>query len=264
MTGASLTFTRTVSLNGTQTKSTQYILGWNTRSEQGSRVDIYNRDLGYHFRLDLAQQYYMAYRTNEYGSPKWSRPVSTEPLKRSGRTTHHHLETVDTGERKQLFGWEARRVITKTRTTRDSQIQGESECDGWYINPPAAWLALHPPPPAGTFTYLASGAERDDYKFTEAGKRENGFALFLRRSNKSFLQDEQGNSKSFETTHEEEVTELSEAALTRELFVPPRSCKRVALFQDGMRYRLGYRARFHWELLKDLLVLPRKVAEFVR
>lgn len=155
-------------------------------------------------------------------------------------------------------------MVAKSRTISDSQIQSESECDGWYIDAPAAWLALHPPPPADTFSCLASGTERDRCKFTEVGKRENGFALFMRRASKFFIQDEQGGSKSSEAVYEEEVTELSEIPLARELFVPPPSYKRVALFRDGVRYRLGYRARFAWELLRDSLVLPRKITGFVR
>jgi hypothetical protein len=263
MAQASLAFTTIMRHNGVPVKRTEYVLGRNSRSETGGRVQIYNRDLGYQFQLDPARQIYTAYRMNEYGSPKWVKAVSTKPLKPSGKTRHIHSETVDTGERRQIFEREARRVITKNRTTRDSEIHDEFESEGWYIDPPAAWLVLHPPPPPGMFYYL-SGSERDDCKVTEVGKRENGFALLVRRTSKFFVRDERGDSKSVETVDEEEVTELSEAALGRELFAPPSTYRRVALFQNGMPYRLAYRARLYWELLKDSLVLPRKTAEFVR
>ena len=264
MAEASLAFTAVATHNGAPAKRNEYVLGPNSRSERGGRVQIYNRELGYRFELDPGQQTYTACRMNEYGSPKWVKPVSAKRPERSGKTMHVHTETVDTGERRAVFGREARHVVTKNRTTQDSEIQGESECDGWYIDAPAAWLALHPPPQPGSFYHLSSGTETDDYEFTEVGNRENGFALFIRRSSKFFIQDEQGGSKSGETVYEEEVTELSEAALGRDLFVPPRAYRRVALFRDGMQYRLGYRARFYWELLKDSLVMPRKVAEFIR
>ena len=96
--------------------------------------------------------------------------------------------------------------------TRDEQLVRESECDGWYIDPPAAWLTLYPPPKPGTFHHLCFGTgERDDYKFTEVGKRETGFALLATRRHKPFFQDEMGRPKEHEGVDREEITEFSES-----------------------------------------------------
>ena len=197
------------------------------------------------------------------GDPSDRAELEIEPAKRSGKTLHNHIETIDTGERREIFGYTARRVITRSRHIRDSQLLNESECDGWYIDPPAAWLNLHPPPMPGTFYHLSSGTgERDDYKFTEAGKRETGFVLLATRTHKSSFQDETGNSRAHESVRHEEVTEFSETPLEPDLFVPQRDFKRVPQLPDGIRYALAYRIRLRWEILKDSLSLPNRIAKF--
>ena len=65
--------------------------------------------------------------------------------KKSGKTRHCHIETIDTGERREMFGYIARHVVTRSRQTRDSEFLSEFQMDGWYIDPPTAWLNLHPP-----------------------------------------------------------------------------------------------------------------------
>jgi len=227
------------------------------------RAYIQNRDLHYSFELEIDKRIYTAFQANEYGSPKWIKPRQTEPQKRSGRTVHTHTETIDTGERRELFRYTARRVVTRSRQTRDSRLLSESECDGWYIDPPAAWLNLHPPAKPGTFYHLCAGTgERDDYKFTEAGDRETGFVLLATRTHKSSFEDETGNSRAHESVHHEEVTELSETPLKPDLFVPPHDFKRVLQLPDGVRYAPAYRLRLRWETLKDSLHLPNRIAKF--
>ena len=283
MTGPSLRFT-TVRLTGDmRTAATEYIRGLNTRSESSScmghsdatspnnvrheygplRVRILNRDLGYRFEIEPATRVYTAFRINDQRNRAWEKPRKTEPAQPSGKTIHHHRETTDTGERRELFGYTARHVITKTYDTRDSEMPSESEWDGWYIDPPAAWAKLYPPPKPGTFCYLTSGtAPRDDHKFTVAGKHETGFALLTTRTYSSSFRDEMENLRTHEGVHRAEVTEFSEAPLEPNLFVPPRDFKRVPQLPDGVRYSLAYRMRLRWETLKDSLSLPNRIAKF--
>lgn len=246
------------------TTGTQYILGRNTRFESDSGGRITNHDLHLGFELDFANRTYTAFPANRFGSPKWSRSVRTKPLKKSGRTTHYHFETIDTGERKEWFGYTARHVITKTTTTRDSELSGESEDDGWYIDPPAAWLLFSPPPKPGTFSRLVAGSEIDDCKATFVGERETGFAVLVKRRSKSFHRMRTGEMKIFEDFHEDEVTEFSESPLERSLFVPPPGFKRVAWLRSSMRYRLLYRIRLRWEFFKLSFTLSRRIAHYLR
>jgi hypothetical protein len=281
----SLRFTTVHMFDDMRTSATQYIRGLNGRIEHRAchgisdthpptnvryeygplRVLIFNRDLGYTFEVEPATLVYTAFRANEHGGPAWAKPRKAEPVKRSGKTVQSHIETVDTGERKKLFGRTARRVIEKTRQVRDSEMLSESECDRWYIDPPAAWAKLHPPLKAGSYCYLTVGTgERDDYEFSEAGKRETGFALMSIRTNRSSFKDQAGTARTHTGVYRDEVTEFSEAPLARELFVPPLDFKRVAqLPEKDARYAPTFRARVRWEMLKDSFSLPNRMAGYV-
>jgi len=280
---ASLQFT-TSSLSGDMsTRRTEYICGHNTRSEGRNCtghssstpaanvryeygplvVRVHNRDLGYSFWLDPGKRIYAAYRVNEHGSPVWLKPRAAQPIKPSGHTLHTHCDTIDTGERRSIFGYSARRVLTKTRQLRDAQLVSESECDGWYIDPPAAWLNLYPPNP-GVFCVLSftSSGTRDDFKFTETGTRETGFLLQSRRIHRSFFVDDGGNLTSREHRTDEEVTEFSESPLKAGLFVPPRDFQRVPRLPDRARYPSRDHMRLRWEMLKDWFSLRGKIDSF--
>src|SRR5579872_1896898 len=54
----------------------------------------------------------------------------------SGKTVNVYLETVDTGERRQMFGYTARHLITRERQVAEQGAcfgGSETEKDGWYI-----------------------------------------------------------------------------------------------------------------------------------
>jgi len=143
----------------------------------------------------------------------------------------------------------------------------ESECDGWYLDPPAAWAKLHPAPKPGTYHFAvihdyAGTSAIDDYNFTEVGKRETGFALLFTRTVRSPFRDETGKLTTHESLQREEVTEFSELPLEPAMFVPPLDFKRVPWFSDGSRYLRAYRTRLRWQALKDSFMLPKRIAEF--
>jgi len=267
---ASLKF-RTDSLYGDMTTSrTEYIFGLNTRVENRNcsgqspdvpptnvrytygpqRAYIHNRDLGYGFEIDIDAYIYTAWRANEYGSPAWIKPRDEAP-EHSGSTVHCHIDTVDTGERKIIFGQTARRVITKNTSRRDLELTSESESDGWYIDAPAAWLKLHPPPEQGAYLILTVGNKRDDYRFTESGERETGFPILVLRKHRPYFRDQDGVVRSHEHLHRDEVTEFSEAPLDPDVFIPPRDFKRVMQLGGSVRHTLSERLRLRWEMLKD-------------
>lgn len=184
MTEPSLKFT-TASLFGNMPNSrTEYILGRNFRFEHRDcrglsdpdqpdqqrfefrplRAFIHNRDIQRSFRLDLDSHVYTALRVNEHGSPVWSKPPRMRAQKKSGRTVQINTETIDTGERKQIFSYTARHVITRTITQTweagKELPSKEAETDCWYIDPPAAWLRLHPPSPSGYRYFLTSNGHQ--------------------------------------------------------------------------------------------------------
>ncbi len=263
----SLKYTTVRVMGRMRSSDTEFMLGRNTRREYREgrgrcedpprldtetfeygplRAEINNRDLHYTFELDLEARVYTATRVNDFGSPVWLKPCHM-PTRSSGRTRYIHIETVDTGERREIFGHMGRHVIT--RRTEKIEPSGtaegsESETGGWYIDPPAAWLTAHPSR-AGV-AYLSVGASgRDEIKLTESGPRENGFPLLLTHTYGSRI------------THQEEVTELSEDALSPDLFLPPATFKRVPLLPPGLfgyqRCPLRMRLRLRWEMFKDHL-----------
>ena len=148
-----------------------------------------------------------------------------------------------------MFGYTARHVITRTSETyepADARGQSEAEVDGWYIDPPAAWLGLHPPRSGRAYlTATTNPGVMDDVKFTDTGNRETGFPLLVTRTHRSM-----GHT----TGHREEVTEFSEAPLDPGLFVPLENFKRVLQLPGAHAYPYGMRIRLRWEMLKDRLL----------
>jgi hypothetical protein len=231
----------------------EYISGRNQRHEyrnsQGDRYGplralILNLDLHYGFDLDLEARIYSEKRITDSGFLLDPGPRQIE-RKPSGRTRHYHIETVDTGKRRQMFGHTARRV--KMRTTEKVEPQGDSpktETDGWYIDPPAAWLRLYPQRAGFGYTCAVIGnlGERDEVRFTRSGAHETGFPLILERRRDGRLE------------HRDKVIELSEDTLDPGLFLPPEDFKPVPQLPSGPcvhRYSLGTRMRLRCLMLMD-------------
>jgi len=248
---------------------TEYICGRNSRSEYRNgpflvggdpnrpetmqlefgprRALIQNRDLGYQFDIDLQSRVYTALELREYRHSESFKPTveSNEP---SGRTVHVRTETIDTGERKDMFGYTARRVTIRTTYRYSPEVDAgslDSEADGWYIDPPAAWLALHPPIRGHTILQIGGRTARP--VFTDVGPRESGFPLLVTRTHRSNFKDAAGNIRIHTSEDRDEVIEFSEAPLATDLFVPPREFRRVrrlpaeAPMSFALRMRRGWR-----------------------
>jgi hypothetical protein len=277
---ASLRFRTESFFGGMPTSRTEYILDRNTRSESRSctghsdivppsslryeygppRAYIQNHDLQYAFEIDIEAGIYTAWRVNEHGSPTWIKPRRRDPVERSGSTVHSHIETIDTGERRTVFGYTARRVITRKASRRDSELTNESESDGWYIDGPPAWLALHPPAQHSAYAVLGSGrSRRDDFTFSQKGVREGGFPILVSRIDRSYFRDQDGILRSHESSSRNEVTECSETTIDRALFKPPLNFQRVMFLPGARRYPLLKQMRFRWEMLKDSRELRRRL-----
>jgi hypothetical protein len=264
-----------VSIHGEMRNSrTEYILGRNSRSESRDcsgyqpgavtrykygplRAYIQNRDLHYCFQLDLASGVYTASRVDEYGSPNWFKPAITK--RHSGRTLHVHMQTIDTGERREMYGRTARRVITRS-TQRISPASAcgltDTEVDGWYIDPPAAWLTLYPSQP-GSYSILLVNGQFDDPVFTHDGPREMGFPISLTRTHRPNFTDADGNVRDHTSVAREEVTEFSEECLANDLFVPPKNFHRVLQLPGDAPLPFALRMRLGWEKLRDTFAAKR-------
>src|SRR5712692_380340 len=72
-------------------------------------VTIYQCDRRRVIDLDLDAREYATYKLNRQGFPTHAKPYKVEP---SGGTLTVTIETIDTGERKEVFGYTARHIIT--------------------------------------------------------------------------------------------------------------------------------------------------------
>jgi hypothetical protein len=258
----------------THNSRTEYILGRNSRSEYrlsqtfregdpnqpgAARVEygplralIQNRQLHSQFHLDLDAHVYTTLHLPEDRIP--TSFTTRAPIHRpSGRTIHVRTETIDTGERREMFGYTARRVIIRTthRVSPESDSPyGDAESDGWYIDPPAAWLALHPPMRGHAIFHSGD----DTPLFTDVGPRENGFPLLVRKTDHSRFRDAEGNIRTHTSEYRDEVTELSEEALDPDLFVPPRDFRRVARLPGEPTLPFALRMRIGWQNFKYKLI----------
>lgn len=267
-----LKFTAVDLLGGKRTSRTEYIRGRASRNESRSctgsgdaaqhgplRAYIHNRDLRRIFSLDLDTRIYITYRINEYGAPIWSKGRQWK-RKRSGFVTQIKSETIDTGERQEMFGHVARRMISRTTKTPDpasGRYPSKTETEGWYIDPPSAWLALHPPPKPGTFYFLSAQTQDsgiDEIKHSHTGPVENGFPLITTMVHHSTWLHPDGVLQTHTHTRHSEVTELSEAALDPGLFLPPRDFRRVLQLPGELPCSTAHRLRLRWEMLRDSLL----------
>jgi hypothetical protein len=140
------------------------------------------------------------------------------------------ITTKDTGERKQMFGYTARHVITTEKRTPlegASQMPMENVTDGWYIDLDTS-VSCDPPRQSGAFAVLVGGTNgKVDYPtFKLVGQRETGFALSTTRRDTLLLPD--GSRREPAQTDEALVTAISSDPLSSALFEIPSGFREVS------------------------------------
>ena len=199
-------------------------------------------------RCDLQKTFLINFDDREY--TEW--PLPPEPTRQRLKaraesapstdapapTIRVQTETVDTGERKDMFGWSARHVIT---TRREAPLTGSvrearvSVIDGWYIDLDTG-LTCEPWAGVGHGFAVAykEGEEPPRPIFENIGEPERGFPL------------------RFSTTggFEIEVTELSTDTLDPSLFEVPAGFSRVEQIRQEPVPPLVIRLKQVFERLK--------------
>ncbi|HEY0726495.1 MAG TPA: hypothetical protein VGD38_00395 [Pyrinomonadaceae bacterium] len=219
--------------SGGQTyENTSYIKGKRQRSETngGQMVNITQCDLRRNIMVMPATQTYMI---QPYDQPATSTAASTAnrptgpstPTTKGGVVTST-VTTRDTGERKQMFGYTARRIITMmvmdSSPDACSPTKMKMETDGWYID---AAFALdcdlgrtYTPPQTA-----ASGGCRDRYEMKQVGAAKRGYPVYEKMT--MFGPD---GRETYTTINE--VIEFSQATLDPSLFEPPAGYREVSDF----------------------------------
>lgn len=225
---------KTRQTSGGQTyENTSYIKGKRQRSEMngGQMITITQCDLRRNITIMPQAQ---AYLIQPYDQPSTStaadtsnRPSTSQPgTVTKGGVVTSTVTTRDTGERKQMFGYTARHIITTMEmdSTPDacSPMKSKMEIDGWYIDAAFALdcdLANYTPyrPPA------KSGGCRDRYETKQVGTAKKGFPVWEKTT--MFGPD---GAQSFTSINE--VIEFSQATLDPSLFDVPAGYREVQDF----------------------------------
>jgi hypothetical protein len=233
-----------VTMSGQKIESTRSIKGSRERTEQKIQMDdpamadympqiatITQCDMKRTVRLNDRKQIYMIepFQTADATPVQRTTPAPTQTTTRRGGTMTMTYTVKDTGERKMMFGLQARHlIITQEMESSPDSCNGPSktkmEFDGWYVdfsaefNCPAA-QSVAPTVPTGRPDCI----DRVVYKGSAAAR--TGF--LLEGTMKMFGAD--GSVTMSQTT---ETLELSRAPLDASLFDVPAGYRQVSSAQD--------------------------------
>src|SRR5688572_16677641 len=145
------------------TEGTTYLRGSRERYELGDMILIRQHDLKQSVQISRASNTYLIVPAAAGDAAV----VATDTPKTSG-VVNVETSIADVGERKPMFGLQARRVMTvidrQPQAGACDQSKQRMETDGWYIDAPKTLAAQPPSPPP------ASGAAcRDDIKANVVG-----------------------------------------------------------------------------------------------
>ncbi|MBK9165491.1 MAG: hypothetical protein IPM21_16585 [Acidobacteria bacterium] len=213
-------------VSGQSFENTMLVKGKRQRSESmnGALISITQCDLKRAIQMNPATK---TFTVNEFGEiePASGNATATKATSQPSIKGGRVLMTInirDTGERKQMFGLEARRLIITTvmESSPDScsRVNTKMETDGWYADLEAGF-------DCSTAAYSAphsanSGGCKDRYETKQTGTGKRGFALY----EKMTMFDDAGKETMSMVS---EVIELSKAVLDGALFDVPAGYRKV-------------------------------------
>ena len=204
-------------------------------------------------RCDLGQMFQLNLDAHEYSSaPHPPKPLTKEQMETIGikaaparqppskPTLLIETTTVDTGERKQLFGHTARHIIV---TRKETPLEGsqrepqESVTDGWYIDLDVR-ISCDRKWRAGEHAYLRAGLSGDGRapdvpKFVDVGEPVTGFPVEMKMTNRSTFALADGTKKENTSTNESSITQLEEGPLAPAIFEIPAGFRQVAHIEQN-------------------------------
>lgn len=214
-------------------------------SRPGPRLASITRcDLGQSFELNLDDAEYVASPYPRFTLTEEQMEARLKETRMKARTgivfykvapwvptVRQERTTVDTGERKNFYGHEARHLISTRKTTplAGSHFQpDEAVMDGWYIDLDTSiscefrWPRHNDEP---RHEYYAVGGER--YEVIDDGTRETGFAIERKGTSRSIDTLPDGTKRPTAHTWEGKITEFYEGPLDPALFEVPGDFRKV-------------------------------------
>src|ERR1043165_7761002 len=221
--------------SGGQTyENTSYIKGKRQRSEtnNGQMIVIQQCDLRRHIQIMSAAKAYMIQPYDEPSTTTATTPsnnTSQPTTVKKGGVVTSIVTTKDTGERKQMFGYNARHIITtmemKSSPDACSQNNTKMEIDGWYIDAAFA-LDCDSSRAYSNYSPKVSGGCRDRYETKTIGLAKKGYPVW-----EKMTMFGPNGAESFSTTNE--VIEFSQATLDPSLFDVPEGYREVQDFASA-------------------------------
>ena len=243
--GADTKVTSRQNSGGQTYENTIYIKGKRQRTENsgGQMITIEQCDLRRNLQLMPAAKVYTVNPFDDAGpnSNTTGHTATTQPSAvTKGGVVTSTVTTKDTGERKQMFGYTARHIITtmvmESSPDACSQNNTRMEIDGWYIDATFAldcdinrqYSSYRPP--------VKAGGCRDRYETKIIGTAKKGFPVYEKMTMLG------GNGMpSFSTINE--VVDISQATLDQSLFEVPPDYRQVddfaSAFSAAMQQQAG-------------------------
>ncbi len=209
-----------------------YIKGKRQRSEQmgGQMITIQQCDLRRDLQLMPQAKVYTVTPYTDASNAN----IPAGDVRQTGGTTKGGLVTStvtskDTGERRQMFGYTARHIITTivTESSPDSctPMNSKMETDGWYIDA-AFQLDCERERDYSSYRPQQKSGCQDRYQLKQIGSAKKGYALWEKMT--MFGED---GKESFSMINE--VVELSQATLDAALFDAPADYREVKDFSGA-------------------------------
>ena len=208
--------------SGQTYEHTTYIKGKRQRTEQNmgsmQMINLTQCDLKRYVQINPNSKTYIINLFNQAVevTNQNASTTSKDGVVRAGGTVTSTVTYKDTGEKKKMFGYDARRIITTMETASSpdacSPHNSKMEIDGWYI---VAAFALD----CDWGTNAGYGANQkggcqDKYQMKTIGNAKRGFPVY----EKMTMFDASGKEITSSVT---EVVELSQATLDASLFEIP-------------------------------------------
>jgi len=203
--------------------------------------------------LDFEHHQYTATEVDRNGLPVNAPAVDPPRLRQSGVKVRVIVETRDTGETRQMFGYTARHFVT---TRKEFPAAGacaqpqESTEDGWYIDveePTESCMAKRPQRSTGVAVLVAGNGESaciDDYEVERIGPAVPPFALEVTRTSR------QAVAGARTMTSEELVSDFSRLPLDPQIFDLPTGYKHVDELDQSPSLPYLLRAKLMWQSVK--------------
>lgn len=209
--------------------------------------------------LNLDAREYTSTELDERGTPKGWKAAAIQHKESAKGSVEIFIDSVDTGERKEMFGHTARHVVTHERrvaTAESCQPSMASETDGWYIDLDVPSFSCHPVPRttahkgSAAVAVLGSSSCLQTLEVHRTGVTEIGFPVQFTTTTHTSLVQPDGSQKDYANTFASEVTELSEVPLDPALFEVPAGFKLVAKMNTQPPVPTMVALRMWWERLK--------------